>query len=368
MDIHDPKRMRDLLLHYGGPDDDEIFDTLTVPAMDIQQPMSEYDNAEKALTDYFTPKPNTAFEVYNFRQAVQQEGESMDSFTTRLRRLANSCGFADVETEIANQIIFACKSQALRRRALRDNMQLKDLIDAARSLDISERQASAVEQGSHDRATANFVHDGGKNGQNDKYRPKHRGQSCNRYKRSKSRRRPQRDDTDSKTSHSQNSGICNYCGGNLPHACCPARGKRCGGCGKFGHFEKVCRSAERNTANNVVAEISSQSQTDEFDYVFTVNPCHDLVLSAAHSFYNKLPTCSVVINRHSIQMTIDSGASVNIVDSDTYCLLKSCCKLQPVKTPVFPYGSENPLPVIGTITVCLQHGNNRVPSSLPYML
>ena len=58
-----------LLLHYTGADVDEIHDTLTIP--DPVKDQTIYDVTGTALTDYFTPRLNRAFEVYNFRQCKQ---------------------------------------------------------------------------------------------------------------------------------------------------------------------------------------------------------------------------------------------------------------------------------------------------------
>ena len=62
MNISDQIRKRGLLLHYGGPDRDELFDTLTEAA--ATGTATVYSTATKALTDYFSPQENTAFEVY----------------------------------------------------------------------------------------------------------------------------------------------------------------------------------------------------------------------------------------------------------------------------------------------------------------
>ena len=115
MNITVPKRKRALLLHYAGPDVDEIFDTLQETGEE-----SEYDTAVAKLNEYFNPQVNTTYEVYNFRQTKQKEGESLDSYHTRLRQLTKTCEFTDVEKEIKEHIILTCTSRPLRRRALRD--------------------------------------------------------------------------------------------------------------------------------------------------------------------------------------------------------------------------------------------------------
>ena len=126
--ITEAKHQRALLLHYAGPAVDEIFDTLpdTGEAKD-------YKKAIDALNAYFIPQVNTAFEEYNFREAKQQNGETIDAYHTRLRQLAQTCDFNNIDKEVKTQIIIGCSSQRLRRRALRDNPSLKDLLLVGRT-------------------------------------------------------------------------------------------------------------------------------------------------------------------------------------------------------------------------------------------
>ena len=49
------------------------------------------------LDNYFTPKKNVTYEIFRFRKAVQQSGETVDQFATRLRKLASTCEFTDLE-------------------------------------------------------------------------------------------------------------------------------------------------------------------------------------------------------------------------------------------------------------------------------
>ena len=120
MNITVPKRKRALLLHYAGPPEvDEIFDTLPSSGDD-----SDYATAVEKLNEYFSPQTNTAYEVYNFRQTKQKDGESLDSYHTRLRQLAKTCEFINIDTEIKEHIILTCSSNSLQCRALRENLTL----------------------------------------------------------------------------------------------------------------------------------------------------------------------------------------------------------------------------------------------------
>ena len=170
------------------------------------------------LTSHFNPQVNTTYEVYNFRKAQQNEGESFDSFRTRLTTLAKTCKFADADKEIKDQIILSCKSNALRRK----DLDLTALLKAGRALELSETQAKEVES---DKTTVNVVNDKKKSEQRSKkgeghQRERHSG-SCKFDEATK----------------------CRNCGGTYPHKdSCPARNKKCNSCGKLNHFAKVCRT------------------------------------------------------------------------------------------------------------------------------
>ncbi|XP_071502622.1 uncharacterized protein [Diadema antillarum] len=138
MGVSDPKRKRALLLHYAGPKVDEIFDTL----QDVGQE-SDYDKAVAALNKYFSPKSNSLYETYIFRQAKQEANESIDHFVTRLRQLAQNCKFHNADREIMVQIIMNGSSPRLRRQALckGEDLTLQQLFETGRSLEASEQQA-----------------------------------------------------------------------------------------------------------------------------------------------------------------------------------------------------------------------------------
>ena len=136
MNITENKRRKALMLHFAGPAVDEIFDTL-----DDTGDEDDYKTTVEKLTAYFAPHQNITYEVYNFRQAKQKEEESLDSYHTRLRQLAKTCKFTDTDKEIKEHIILSCSSNSLRRRALREDYSLTDLLKIGRALEISETQA-----------------------------------------------------------------------------------------------------------------------------------------------------------------------------------------------------------------------------------
>ena len=58
-----------------------------------------FSTAMENLDNYFTIKKNVTYEIFQFRKAVQQSGEMVDQFATRLWKLASTCEFTDFEKE-----------------------------------------------------------------------------------------------------------------------------------------------------------------------------------------------------------------------------------------------------------------------------
>ncbi len=90
------------MVHFAGPEVDEIFDTL-----EDTEAETDYKDAVGKLTEYFAPQTNITYEVYNFRQARQNQGESLD----RLHQLAKTCDFTDIDKEIKEHIILSNKEK-----------------------------------------------------------------------------------------------------------------------------------------------------------------------------------------------------------------------------------------------------------------
>ena len=71
--ITDDKQKRAMLLYQAGSATQDIFQTLANTGTD-------YDTAKKKLDDYFSPKKNVDYEVFQFRQATQLSGGSVKQF------------------------------------------------------------------------------------------------------------------------------------------------------------------------------------------------------------------------------------------------------------------------------------------------
>ena len=107
---------------------------------------NEYETMKKSLTDHFTPQKNTSYEVFKFWQGLQNPDENLDAYYARLWTLASTCDFENTNWEILAQILQWCLSSRLRRKALRENSSLKQVLDQARAIELAHMHATEMEQ------------------------------------------------------------------------------------------------------------------------------------------------------------------------------------------------------------------------------
>ena len=318
-------RKRALLLYQAGSEVHEIFKTLPNTGE-----TDDYDLAVTALTTYFEPDKNRIYQIYTFRQTIQQAGETIDEFHTRLRTLAKHCEFHDEDFEIKMQIVCHGTSSRLRKRALKDQTySLKDMLIDGRKLETSTAQASGMAE-QVKRLEVNEV----------------RGRPTEKH--------------------------CFNCGFEYPHTNgpCPARSATCSACGIKGHYSRVCRkeqnkrpraNQQRNNRNNEVkapatpkkqhakavqedaTEDSNHSSSSDDDYAYNVR-----------GESGKSLVTTVRVNGHEVKFLIDTGATVDIIDNDTYNALEDTVCLKKSGTKIFAYGSNRPLQLKGRVQATLE--------------
>lgn len=113
-DGKDNARRQSLPLHYAG---ERVYDiSETLPDLQIDSTSSQASTSSSSSTPpassnpnhvlkdklnaYFNPRTNTALEIFQFRQAIQLESESIGQFCVRLWLLAFHCEFTNTDVEV----------------------------------------------------------------------------------------------------------------------------------------------------------------------------------------------------------------------------------------------------------------------------
>ena len=135
----------------------------------------------------------------------------------------------------------------------------------------------------------------------------------------------------SNSTNASNSNICHNCGGMWPHKTtpCQARGKECRNFRKLDHFVKHCRGTNISKEPATVKAKQQQchrvhnvenlpsSNTDAEKYLFTVR-----------SEERETRKTRIKINIVSVDMVVDIGASINIMDEPNFAALQQSVHIQ----------------------------------------
>lgn len=376
LDIKDKSRQKALLLHYAGEEVNDIFDTL--PDTEADEGENPLDKAIDALTAYFQPKQNVAYEEYQFRLAKQVKDEALMTFYTRLKRLALTCEFTDADREIKSQIIQQCSSSKLRRKALSEpKISLQQLLEYGKAMEQAESQAANLE-GQAKNEVNYLSHDG-----NSHFRNKSQSKEMANRK-------------------------CRNCGGPYPHqgdrTTCPAYGQECRNCGKLNHFKAVCRStAAPKLPDNRQRQmksprkykkklryVSESSSSDDYEHEprktsrknnkkklrnisksSSSDDDHDLFkirVRNVKSDKTKHPFFEVKVGDTWLNIMADSGSSINILDERDFNKLKTQPTLEPTNIRVYPYKSKTCLPVKGKFNTTIKTAMATTPRVVVYVM
>ena len=74
--------------------------------------------------EYETPKLNPVFMRFLFHNKIQELGEHVEQFTTKLQLLARKCSFKNQDKMIRNRIIFGTNSQKVHKKLINKGAKL----------------------------------------------------------------------------------------------------------------------------------------------------------------------------------------------------------------------------------------------------
>ncbi len=256
----------------------------------------------EALENYFKPSRNVVYERYVFNTCVQQNVECVQSYFTRLRKLAASCEYGELTDEfIRDRLVIGLKDKGDKVRLLRKNkLDLQKAIQMCTTNEVASRQMKNI-QGAEDKQTEEV-----KKFNDRKKKPK------NLIVRRKKKNRPKR--RRMKTKRESSETKCRYCGRKQRHVRrteCPAFGQTCSKCQKKGHFASVCISSRK--VHQV--EDSNESSSDESCLrVETVS----LVQTKSRQWFADITFFNSAEEEFSTSLAcqLDTGATCNVLCLD----------------------------------------------------
>ena len=351
--IIDHQRKWSMLRFYGGEKLRKLETQLAYNKVDpfgadpaavppIPGTLDHYRRLKESLTAHFAPCVNEVYSRFRFRSINQDEGESVDTFITRVRAEAAHCNFHQDEhdRQIRDQIVFGCRSGKLRRKALAEDLPLDRLIQTARAEESAKANAAEMERVGDSDTTADVF----KLSRPGKYSNK---QSFNAKSKSCG--------TDNSPPNPPVSDRkCFNCGGPFPHSNakpCPARGKTCNKCQKQNHFASQCRGGRK-----VVSAVDEQENSDVEDQF--LSHLGEVKNVGALSAQPHLVT--IQSTEGDIRFTPDTGADVTLIDSATFSKLRPKPPLTKSGIKLLAYGSTKPLEILGSYVATLQFNDKEI--------
>ncbi|XP_058449424.1 uncharacterized protein K02A2.6-like [Malaya genurostris] len=290
-----PSRKKAYLLHYAGQEVQDIFydtegnDNPPPPGSDVHK------EAIRILDEHFAPFASVPYDRFLFRSIKQQDAETVEKFTARLREQGRLCEYgAALDMRITEQIFDNCRSEELREVILRKKlMTVADILEQARIIETVQRNREQMK-------SPNVVND-----------------------------------TEVNLARISKKDVCYRCG-NTGHFAsdkrCPAKDKTCDRCNIVGHFHKMCKtkpetrrsmmkkhkkkiwqirdnSDESSPVEDSECETDVEGSETDVQQINTTGVSHDKV------------TC--YIGGVKLDWIVDSGAHVNVISRKTWSLLKN---------------------------------------------
>ncbi|KAJ1192419.1 hypothetical protein NDU88_001726 [Pleurodeles waltl] len=110
----------------------------------------------------------------------------------------------------------------------------------------------------------------------------------------------------------------------------------CKGCGKFGHFLKVCKSSHVKK----VFKVEEYKTDEDSDNSEMMEKLVLLVAIISKEYLHNQPKCNIHVNGESVKMLVDTGSRITILSKNTYETLECKALLQASKIIPGAYGGH----------------------------
>ena len=107
-------------------------------------------------------------------------------------------------------------------------------------------------------------------------------------------------------------------------------------------FQRNMQQARAVQTKTAISPDDDRSSLDE-NYAYTI-----------HQDQKKSLQTTVVVNGKNMSFLVDTGATVDLIDSTTYDHMKDDISLQKSSTKIYAYGSQAPLPLKGQFQATLE--------------
>uniref|UniRef100_A0A5S6Q8Y2 Reverse transcriptase domain-containing protein n=1 Tax=Trichuris muris TaxID=70415 RepID=A0A5S6Q8Y2_TRIMR len=297
--------------------------------LDISDGEREHEEALLArLTEYFEPQRNVIYERFLFFSAVQEESETSSEYVVRLRKLASSCDFAPLTTElIRDRLVLGVHDKDVQRKLLSNrNLTLAIAMDVCRTAEMTNAQVLKIST-SQDQDGIEAVH---------------------QARRIDFRRSPNRFARVPKE-------LCTYCG-NGKHSDkgkCPALGAICYRCQRKNHFARVCKQQLAKRLHSVQGNNNSEDD-QSISNVMQLTTWEQ----KRGRWLTEISVRTTQRRHRKLRVQLDTGATCNVISLNDYKRIsdRQDIKLAPTKCQLKCYNGSIIVPK-GSAAMRCSYGN-----------
>ena len=276
-DLEEATKQKAILLNVVGAESYQLMRSLTAPKKPTEK---SFDQLVALVKEHHHPKPSVILQRFKFGSRRQKPGEPIANFVSDLRRLSEHCDFGEtLDDMLRDRIVCGIADGRLQRRLLVEpDLSLKKALELAQAQETAEQGAQQLQQ-----------------------------------------QRPQQQQQPQKQTEKQ----CYRCGAanHLANAC-RFQDAVCRNCNKKGHIARACRSrvpVPRQTPQRPSAQQPPARQTHQVA-AETEQMSEDTADS--YDMFNLQGTqgkpfiVPVQLNGCTLEMEIDTGASLSIISRD----------------------------------------------------
>ena len=289
-------------------------------------------------------KTNIIYERYKFNNRSQEQAESIDTYITSLRALAETCEFGALKEDLLrDRIVCGVRDKGIRRKLLQESgLTLSKCVDICRANEATTAQLKDMTPGQTIEQEANAV-----NQKEDGKKPKAPKDS-------------------GKGSKNQLSADCKFCGRKHERKRdkCPAYGQTFSACGKANHFAAKClknapSGSKKKRFQRPGKKVHQLDDSTELAYsseeeILSVSLDHTANTVDMSKFKSKI-FAHMEIADELVKMQVDSGASCNVLPKK---FLPKDSKIQKTDLKLTTYSKTN-LKLLGVAKVSLCNPKNK---------
>nr|XP_023665577.1 uncharacterized protein K02A2.6-like [Paramormyrops kingsleyae] len=309
------------LIYAMGIEAENIFKSFTFAEGENAE---DYETVLGKFEEYFMPKRNVIHERACFHQRVQNPGENAECYIRALYELSEYCEFGVSRNEhIRDRLVVGIRDKDLSRR-----MQLMTALTLETAAQMTRQAEDVAKQISQQEG-----------------QPVSSLQEVTSRQSLKAANRPWMREKNKRSSENRKEDtVCGRCGKtrHLDFRKCPAVGTECKKCRKKGHWARMCKT-------KTVRQVTVKEESEESFYLGAV------------SNKNKLEegswTVSLTIGRIPVSFKIDTGADVNVINTETFKRFESSTQLR--RSNIVLDSPGGPLKCIGQFTSKAKHKDRK---------